>query len=66
MSEIEQCHNPDPRNRTTVNCCWNCRHKNKREDDHSVFFTLNNTYVCVKDGCIVSLFQVCKDWENDA
>ena len=58
-TEQQASHNPDPRARTTVNACWNCRYKETLDEDI-------NRHVCSKDNCIISLYQVCKDWENDA
>ncbi len=54
------CINKDPRIRTFVKCCWNCRN-GAGDCDQEL-----EGYFCYLDGCKVSLFQTCKDWENDA
>lgn len=68
MTTTEQsggpCHSPDPRVRNFVNCCWNCRSKTVSTDAEHEDGGGQNYYLM--DGCNVSLFQTCKDWENDS
>jgi len=54
--------NKDPRIRTIVNACWNCKRLNistdiEHEDGGGVHY-------CLMDGCCVHPFNICKDWED--
>lgn len=56
--------NLDPRIRTIVNACWNCRRlaisTDAEHEDGG-----GNPY-CLMDGCNVHHFNICKDWTEDA
>ena len=58
------CENPDPRIRTLVNACWNCR--NKVFTDPAEYKNDTGIPYCILDGCWITRTTVCKDWEEDA
>lgn len=58
------CEEKDPRIRTIVNACWNCRNRTvstdaEHEDGGGIPY-------CLMDGCNIHYFNMCKDWLNDA
>ena len=55
--------NPNPRVRTKVNACWNCKNlaistDAEHEDGGGVPY-------CLMDGCDVMPFNMCNDWRED-